>query len=255
MSYGPRAVVEGFDLAVETGNWIALVGPNGAGKTTVLRSIVGLVDFTGTITVGDTPVAGTGRRELARVVGYVPQRPTLPAGATVTDYVMMGRNPHIASFAMETSADVAIVGDVIDRLELRAYAHRDVGTLSGGEAQRAVLARALAQQAPLLLLDEPTSELDIGRQQHVLELVDELRREAALTVVSTMHDLTLAGLYAERFVLMRGGRIVARGAPDDVLREELIRTCYGADVDVVTSNGRPVVVPRRRSREEVAQRA
>ena len=132
------------------------------------------------------------------------------------------------------------------------FARRDVSSLSGGEAQRVVLARALAQHAPVLLLDEPTSDLDVGHQQQVLELVDELRVEAGLTVLSTMHDLTLAGQYSQEFLLLDQGRAVACGRADEVLRGDLIQRYYGASVEVLSNSSGLVVVPTRPSRQEVS---
>ncbi|HEX2294927.1 MAG TPA: ABC transporter ATP-binding protein [Actinomycetota bacterium] len=250
VSYGAAPVVEGLDLEVPAGSWVALIGANGAGKTTVLRAVAGLVAFRGRVRVGDVDVAAAPRRTLARHIAYVPQRPVLPDGASVTDYVLMGRNPHIRYLATESRADVDAVAEALERLDLGPFADRDVAELSGGEAQRVVLARALAQAAPVLLLDEPTSELDIGHQQQVLELVDRLRRDVGLTVLSTMHDLTVAGQYAGRFVLLEAGRGVAAGAPEDVLRADLIRRYYGASVEVVANGGGIVVVPTRRASQE-----
>jgi iron complex transport system ATP-binding protein len=179
-------------------------------------------------------------------VAYVPQRPVIPSGATVTDYVLMGRNPYIPYLASESRSDLDAVGRVLQRLDLGEFAGREVALLSGGEIQRAVLARALAQEAPVLLLDEPTSALDVGHQQQVLELVDGLRVEEGLTVVSTRHDLTLAGQYSEELVLLDGGRAVARGRAAEVLREDLIERHYGASVEVVEGAAGVLVVPTRR---------
>jgi iron complex transport system ATP-binding protein len=251
VSYNGIAAVQDFVMTVPGGAWVALIGPNGAGKTTVLRALAGAIDFDGEITIGPTPLREKSRRELARLVAYVPQRPFLPVGATVTDYVLMGRNPYIGYLSTESRADLDAVARVLDRLELSSFAQREITSLSGGEAQRAVLARALAQQAPLLLLDEPTSELDVGHQQQVLELVDELRVEVGLTVISTMHDLTLAGQYAESFVLLDGGRAVARGRAEEVLQEALISRHYGASVEILDGPAGPIVVPRRLIRREV----
>jgi iron complex transport system ATP-binding protein len=211
-----------------------------------------LVGFAGEITLGATAVHSATRRKLSQLVAYVPQRPSIPRTTTVTDYVLMGRNPHIGYFATESRNDLDAVAAALARLDLDVFAARDVASLSGGEAQRVVLARAVAQEAPVLLLDEPTSELDIGHQQQVLELVDRLRQEAGLTVLSTMHDLTLAGQYASRFVLLDRGRGVAQGSAADVLRADLIRRYYGASVDVLENGEGVVVVPMRaRSREVV----
>jgi iron complex transport system ATP-binding protein len=253
VSYDGRAVVRNLSLAVPDRSWVALIGPNGAGKTTVLRAMAGLVEFDGDITIGSVAVREATRKRLAQLVAFVPQRPFLPSGVTVTDYVLMGRNPYIGYFSTESRSDIIVVSEVIERLELQSLVHRDVTSLSGGEAQRAVLARALAQRAPVLLLDEPTSELDVGHQQQVLELVDEIRVDVGLTVVSTMHDLTLAGQYAREFVLLDGGRAVARGSGEQVLREDLIRRHYGASVEVTSNSSGIVVVPTRAGRLEVSR--
>jgi iron complex transport system ATP-binding protein len=245
VSYGGTPVLEDFQLNVCPGAWLTLIGPNGAGKTTVLRAIAGLVSFEGDVSVGSLDVHHATRREIARAVAYVPQRPLMPIGTIVTDYVLMGRNPYIGYFSTETRADLAALGDVLDRLDLGEFHKRDVASLSGGEAQRVVLARALAQEAPVLLLDEPTSELDVGHQQQVLELVDQLRTDPGLTVLSTMHDLTLAGQYSQEFVLVDHGRAVARGSAREVLRVDLIQRHYGASVEVVANASGLVVIPTR----------
>jgi iron complex transport system ATP-binding protein len=253
VSYGTEVVVEDLDLDVEPGSWTTLIGPNGAGKTTALRAIAGLVRFEGKVLVGDVDVSAARRRTLARSIAYVPQRPVLPVGTRVTDYVLMGRNPYIGYLATETQLDLDVVASVLDRLDLRALADRDVTSLSGGEAQRVVLGRALAQRAPVLLLDEPTSELDVGHQQQVLELVDHLRQEAGLTVLSTMHDLTVAGQYALELVLLDRGRAVARGSAIEVLRADLIQRYYGASVEVLADSGGLAVVPKRARSQEVVR--
>ena len=245
VAYNGTRVVEELSLEVRDGAWISLIGPNGAGKTSVLRAVAGLVGFDGSISLGGDVVGSTPRRKLAQLVAYVPQRPFVPRTATVTDYVLMGRTPYIPYLGTETRDDLAVVGDVLERLELSGLANRELGSLSGGEVQRAVLGRALAQRAPILLLDEPTSALDVGHQQQVLELVDALRREADLTVVSTMHDLTLAGQYADQLLLLSEGKTAARGSAADVLREDLIRTHYGASVKVIHDGSGPWVVPTR----------
>lgn len=249
--YGDRHVVTDFNLEVEPGAWVTLIGPNGAGKTTVLRAIAGLAPFEGDVFIGALDIRQAARRDVARLVAYVPQRPSMPVGTSAFDYVLMGRNPYIGYFSTETRSDVAAVNDVLERLDLSGLRQRDVSSLSGGEAQRVVLARALAQEAPVLLLDEPTSELDVGHQQQVLELVDRIRTDPGLTVLSTMHDLTLAGRYSQELVLVGGGRVVARGSAEEVLRADLIQRHYGASVEIVVSASGPIVVPARFRLEEV----
>jgi iron complex transport system ATP-binding protein len=241
---GGVRVVESVSATVEDGEWVALIGPNGAGKTTLLRAIAGLAVPQGGIEVDGDPVGALGRRRLARRVALVPQTPLMPPDMTVAEYVLLGRTPHLGYLAGEGKGDLAAADRALARLDLTRFAGRRLGTLSGGERQRAVLARALAQEAPLLLLDEPTSSLDIGRGQQALELVDSLRRDGGLTVLSAMHDLTLAAQYADRLLLLDRGRLVAGGAPADVLRPELIAEHYGAEVKVLV-NGGVAVVPSR----------
>jgi iron complex transport system ATP-binding protein len=182
---------------------------------------------------------------MARLIALVPQQPETPHELTVAEYVLLGRTPHIGYFATEKTVDRLAAERAIMRLGLRQFTGRSLGSLSGGELQRVVLARALAQEAPILLLDEPTSALDLGRQQQVLELIDRLRRESGLTVVSTMHDLSLAGQYADRLLLLDGGKVMAEGSPTDVLSERTIAAHYGAEVGVIRQDGSVFVLPRR----------
>ncbi|SHF31572.1 ABC transporter ATP-binding protein [Streptoalloteichus hindustanus] len=244
--YRGRWVVRDVDVAVRRGAWVAVIGPNGAGKSTLLKAVAGLVDHTGEVLLHGEPLSRLGPRARARAVGYAPQTPELPEGLTVTDYVLFGRTPHLGPLARESRADLEIVADALDRLDLSALAHRPLRTLSGGERQRAVLGRALAQRADLLLLDEPTTGLDIGHAQALLDLVDHLRRADGTTVVSTLHDLTLAAQYADELVLVDRGRVVAAGPPADVLTAELLAARYAARVTILTTpDGAPVVAPVR----------
>ena len=185
--------------------------------------------------------------EIARQIALVPQLPQTPPELTVAEYVLLGRTPHIGYLASETRADRLAAERAIARLTLRPFAARPLGSLSGGERQRAVLARALAQDAPILLLDEPTSALDLGRQQQALELLDTLRREEQLTVVAAMHDLSLAGQFADRLLLLDHGRIVAEGSAAEVLREDRISSYYGANVRVIREGKSIFVLPQRES--------
>jgi cobalamin transport system ATP-binding protein len=239
---GGRNVVDGVSFSVEPGDWVTLIGPNGAGKTSLLRAIAGLVGHRGEIRLNGDPLHALRRRAVAQRVALVPQAPLMPAGLSVEEYVLLGRTPYVSYIGREGRGDLAAAASAIARLDLAELASRQLGTLSGGERQRAVLARALAQEAPLLLLDEPTSALDAGRQQEALELIDGLRLDAGLTVVAAMHDLTLAGLYAPKLLLLSGGRIVAGGAAAEVLTEPLIEEHYGARVRVLEG----AVIPVRR---------
>jgi iron complex transport system ATP-binding protein len=177
----------------------------------------------------------------------MPQRPHLPDDMGVADYVMLGRTPHLGYLAAETKHDLDAVYTALEKLALSEFARRPLGTLSGGEAQRAVLARALAQEAPVLLLDEPTASLDVGHAVEVLDVIDELRQEEGLTVVTAAHDLTLAGRYAERLLLMSGGLVAAEGPPREVLTEDNLKAHYGAGIRVLDDRDGPIVVPMRKS--------
>ena len=246
VAYDGTPALRGVDLTIVPGSWTGLIGPNGAGKTTLLRAAAGLVPHGGAILLGGEEVAWMSRRATARLVAYVPQRPVVPEAMTVIDYVLTGRTPYISYLGSEAAGDLDVVGRVLVRLELEDLAERQLGTLSGGELQRAIIGRALAQQAPVLLLDEPTAALDVGHQQHALELIDALRREEGLTVVSAMHDLTLAGQFAERLLLLDRGMLAAEGPVREVLTESTIRRHYGARVRILEDGrGGVVVIPTR----------
>ena len=241
VALGGTSILSGVELNVAAGEWLNIIGPNGAGKTTLLRSLLGTIDHEGRIEIGgfelDKP------QDRARVLAYVPQSPVIPPGMYVVDYVMLGRTPHRGIFARDTDTDVEVAIDVLSRLDLAGFAEREVRSLSGGERQRVVLARALAQQADVFLLDEPTTALDLGHQQDVLDLVDGLRRERGLTVIATLHDLTLAARYGDRIALLADGRIVKSGAPTEVLTADVIAEHFGANVRIINEPDGPVIVP------------
>jgi iron complex transport system ATP-binding protein len=244
--YGKRFVVDDFQAGVASGGWLGLIGPNGAGKSSLLRAVVGLVDHDGDVSVDATPLRLRSRAQRAAMIAYVPQNPLLPHDMTAFEYALLGRAPFVGYFGSESRHDRVVAGDVLARLDLDGFADRRLGELSGGEKQRLVIARALATEAPILLLDEPTSALDIGHQQQALELVAGLRREQGLTVISAMHDLTLAGMYADHLVLMHAGNVVASGRPADVLRPETLFEFYGVRATVHHEpDGTVVVIPRR----------
>ncbi len=245
--YGSAVALDGACGQVADGEWLGLIGPNGAGKTTLLNAITRLTPSTGKVVISGQPANGLSRRQLARLIAYVPQRPLLPPDMTVSDYVLLGRTAHIGYLRTETAADRRVCANVIGRLDLGPMADRQLRTMSGGELQRVVIARALAQEAPLLVLDEPTSALDLGRRMEALELIDEVRRERSLTVLSAIHDLTLAGQFAGRLMLMADGRIAAAGRPADVLREELLARYFGPAIRVMTTDAGELAVISRRS--------
>jgi iron complex transport system ATP-binding protein len=247
---GGRRVLDGVSSTVEPRTWTAIVGPNGAGKSTLLRAVAGLLRHEGHVLLDGRDVRRLSARERATEIGYAPQVPLLPDGVSVREYVMLGRTPHRSVLVGPREHDRAVVDDAIERLDLTAFARRALRTLSGGERQRAVLARALAQQPRLLLLDEPTAALDLGHAQQLLDLVDRLRREDGLTVLSTLHDLTLAGQYADRVLLLAQGRLVASGRPEHVLTSEALATHYGARAEVVAGPDGVLVHPVRAVRPQ-----
>ena len=247
VTLGGREVVREVTAEIETGDWVALIGPNGAGKTSLLRAVAGLLPCDGSVSLEGAPLAELGRRERAQRLALVPQEPRTPPWLTVAEYVLMGRTPYLRPLAREGDADHDAAARALSRLDLDELAERTLGTLSGGERQRVVVARALAQEASIVLLDEPTASLDIGHQQQALDLLDALRETEGLTLVAAMHDLTLAAQYADRVLLLDRGRVVADGAPADVLTEEALAQHYGARVRVVTLDDGVAVLPARRA--------
>lgn len=254
VSAGESVLVGPIDLTVGSGDWVNIIGPNGAGKSTLLRAIAGVRRASGNIELDGVPLRVLGRKSRSAHVAYLPQHRAMPAGMTVEQYVLLGRSPHLGALRAESAHDLDAVDVALTQINLSALAGRMVDTLSGGEWQRAGLARALAQEPRLLLLDEPTSALDIGHQQDVLELIDRLRRELRLTVLSTMHDLTLAAQYGEHLILLAEGQIVASGPPIQVLTGPHVAAHYGANVDVIRHRGNLVVVPLRDPNEKERER-
>ncbi|TAK67659.1 MAG: heme ABC transporter ATP-binding protein [Dehalococcoidia bacterium] len=244
-SYGARPVLRGLDLDASRGELLAIIGPNGCGKTTLLRAITGVLAYDGEIAIDGASVREQRPAALARRVAVVTQGATLPSGFSAFDVALMGRTPHLRLLQSEGRHDVAIVRAAMERTDCWALRERPVEELSGGERQRVVIARALAQEPQLLLLDEPTSHLDVQHQVDTFALMIELCRERELAVVAVVHDLTLAALFADRVALMSGGRIVASGAPADVLTAEAIASIYGMSVRVLShpDTGRPIIVP------------
>ena len=232
-----------------------MIGPNGAGKTTLLRAVAGLVASRGEIVVDGQRLERGSSSARARRITYVPQHPVIPPGMTVEEYVLLGRTPHLGRFAVETAGDRAIVADALAALDLTARASDAVAALSGGERQRATLARAVAQQSPILLLDEPTTALDLGHQHQVLELVDGLRVRRDITVVAAIHDLTLASQYATRVVALADGQVVADGEAADVITSELLARHWDIRADVAVGDGGAVQVlsGRRGARADMRQ--
>lgn len=243
VGYRNQPVLTGISVDVAAGGWLSIIGPNGAGKSTLLKALVGVLPYRGRIEVSGV---SQNKRGAARSIGYVPQKPMLPPGMSTAEYALLGRTAHLGWFGSESTKDRDRVAEVLDRLALSDLAARPINELSGGEAQRAALARALVQEASVLVLDEPTSALDLANQIGVLELVNELRHEQELAVVSAMHDLSMAGRFSDRLLLLANGTTAISGIPEHVLTDETLSKHYQTPVDVMRGpDNEIVVVPRR----------
>jgi iron complex transport system ATP-binding protein len=244
---GSKVLVSNVTLAVEAGTWCTIVGPNGAGKTTLVEAVAGLRKPShGSVSISGHALAEMPERERARRVSLVPQQPVIPSGMSVEDYVALGRVAYHGLFRPPSASDRRIVESVLERLSLVDFRERDVMTLSGGERQRMVLARALVQSTAVIVLDEPITGLDLRHQMDMLELLKSEIAQCGLTVVATLHDLTLAGQFADRLVLLDHGQVVLDGAAGDVIRSDELAQCYGMKLRVVDVDGADVVVPVRR---------
>ncbi|WBB99684.1 MULTISPECIES: ABC transporter ATP-binding protein [unclassified Solwaraspora] len=246
LGYGHQVVVPQLDLDIVDGSVTAIVGPNGCGKSTLLRALGRLLRPTaGEVLLDGERIQRLPTREVARRLGILPQAPTAPDGLTVADLVARGRQPHQTWLRQWSRADEEVVAQALAWTDLTDLAERPVDTLSGGQRQRAWISMALAQGTDILLLDEPTTYLDLAHQIDVLELVDRLHREGGRTVVMVLHDLNLAARYARHLVAMKDGQVLASGAPAEILTPELVREVFGLRVLVIEDpvSGTPLVVP------------
>jgi iron complex transport system ATP-binding protein len=226
-------VLHDVSLEVQSGEVLALIGPNGAGKSTLIRAVSGVIPYTGQIRTNGDDFAALSTIQRARYVATVPQAVSMPPAYTVWETVLFGRTPHLGFLGQPSQNDEEIARQALARVNALSFAERRVGELSGGEQQRILLARALCQSSPILLLDEPTAHLDLQYQVGILELVQELAHRDNLAVLVALHDLNLAARYADRIALMVAGRIKAIGAPKDVLQADLIQEAYCLPVNVV----------------------
>jgi iron complex transport system ATP-binding protein len=246
IGYGEKIVVEGLSLAVPDGDITAIVGPNACGKSTLLRALSRiLMPEAGRIVLDGELIHHLSTKEVARRLGLLPQAPIAPDGIMVADLVARGRSPHQRIFQQWSKADEQSVTAALVATETLDLADRPVDELSGGQRQRVWIAMALAQETPILLLDEPTTFLDIAHQVEVLELITSLNREQGRTVVMVLHDLNMACRYARHLVAMRDGRIVAEGSPQSVMTEETVSRVFGLECTVIPDpvSGSPLVVP------------
>jgi iron complex transport system ATP-binding protein len=233
VSYGSRRILHDISLDVQSGEVLALIGPNGAGKSTLIRAVSGVIPYSGHIRTNGDDVSSLSTQQRARYIATVPQAVALPPAYTVWETVLFGRTPYLGFLGQPSQADEDIARQALARVSALPFAERRVGELSGGEQQRVLLARALCQATPILLLDEPTAHLDLQYQVNILELVSELAHKDNLAVLVALHDLNLAAHYADRIALMVAGNIKALGKPKDVLQADIIEEAYCLPVQVV----------------------
>ena len=249
LAYGDRTVVEGLDLAIAPGKITVIVGANGCGKSTLLRALARLITpQQGSVVLDGKSLQQQPSKEIARTLGLLPQRPVAPEGIAVADLVGRGRHPHQRMLARWSPRDYQAVADALEATGITELADRSVDELSGGQQQRVWIAMALAQETDILLLDEPTTFLDVAHQIEVLDLLTDLNRERGTTVVMVLHDLNLAARYADELVAVLDGRVHAIGGPDEVITEALVNEVFGLESRVIADplTGKPLVLPSGR---------
>jgi iron complex transport system ATP-binding protein len=235
--FGSQIVLNEISLAIPIGTWSCLVGPNGAGKTTFLRTLLGMAPYSGSIKINDLEIA----KNKSLNIAFVPQRPAIPAAMSVAEYVMLGR-AKLDGWGKESSRSRKIVYEMLDATQLLGMQTQLVQTLSGGEMQRVLIARALVQEPEIMLLDEPTSALDLHHQISVLNKIEEFKNSGT-TIISTMHDITLGAMYAERIIVLQDGQLLLDGESQEVIHSPELRRAFDDRISVHTlENGRPVIV-------------
>ncbi len=256
-SYGREPVIADVSLACSVGELVGIIGPNGSGKSTLLRLLSGVLrPAGGEVRVRARPLRDYPRRELAQTVAVVPQDTMIEFPFSVTEVVLMGRAPHLGGFAFEGDRDLQVARDAMQRTGVLHLAGRSVLELSGGERQRVILARALAQEARILLFDEPTAFLDIRHEVEIYDLLQDLQREEK-SIITILHDLNLAALYCDRIALLKAGRLVRVGPPSEVITYAALKEVYETEVyiDINDVTGTVNVLPlSRKFRERLRQR-
>jgi iron complex transport system ATP-binding protein len=244
--YGEKPVIHDISLELKRGDFVGVIGPNGCGKSTLIRALTGVLPFSnGRVRLMGNDIRTLSRRQIARQVAVIPQDTVPQFGFSVLEMVLMGRTPHLGRLQRAGEQDMQIALEALQRTDMFSLKDRNIMELSGGEKQRAVIARALAQEPDILLLDEPDSHLDIGHQIEIFDLLKDLNRAQQLTLLCVSHDLNLASAYAGRLVLMQSGSVVATGSPVDILTPEILGPVYGIKAIVRPSpvNGTPQVTP------------
>jgi len=252
LAYGQRSVLRELSLQVYQGELLGLVGPNGCGKTSIIKALSRvLTPESGRILLDGKELNGIARNELAKIIGVVPQNPSLPDTFTVFEVVILGRNPHLGLFNGETARDMAVVWQAMERTGITHLAKRRIGELSGGEKQRVTIARVLAQEPRVILLDEPTANLDISQQMDILDLITGMCGEKNTAGLIAIHDLNIAAQYCTRIIMLKNGQIHGEGIPSEVITAENVREVFGADTTVYAhpENNLPMVLPNTAGRQ------
>lgn len=245
VGYGQHEIIPGISLQIPPGKITTIIGPNGCGKSTLLKALSRLMPFEGEVTLGGRSLKEYPRRDLARHIGVLPQSPTAPEGILVADLVSRGRHPHQSWFNQWSRSDEGVVEIAMKASGIAALADRPLDSLSGGQRQRAWIAMVLAQETDILMLDEPTTFLDLSHSVDVLNTVVYLRDQLSRTIVMVLHDINLAARYSDHLLVMKDGEILAVGAPKDIISSELLHEVFALEAEVIESpvNGAPVVLP------------
>lgn len=244
--YGERRVLNEVSLEVRSGEVVALIGPNGAGKSTLIRAVSGVIPVRGgRIQVNNTDVTTLSSMQRARQISVVPQAVSLPPAFTVWETVLLGRTPHLNFLGQTSAADEALASQALEQVDMFQLRESRMDQISGGEQQRVLLARALTQAAPILLMDEPTTHLDLRHQIDLLKLITAQARAKGLTVLTALHDLNLASLFADRIAIIENGQLCVAGNPTETLTSEILGSVYGVPVSVVRhpQSGAPLIIP------------
>ncbi len=244
--YGKRQVLHDIQLEVHSGEVVALIGPNGAGKSTLIRSISGVVPIrSGIIKVNDTDVTSLSSMQRAQQIAVVPQAVSMPPAFTVWETALLGRTPYLNFLGQTSSKDEAVARLALEQVDASHLVESRMDEISGGEQQRVLLARALAQDTPILLMDEPTAHLDLPHQIDLLKLIKKQAREKNLTVLVALHDLNLASLFADRIAIVENGLLCVAGSPQETLTSEILRSVYHMQVHVIAhpETGVPLIIP------------
>ena len=249
-SYNSHKILDDLNIVVRDAEILSLVGPNGSGKTTLIKCIDRILKPRGSILLDGKEIEEMSRQEVARTIGYVPQSSSAPLATTVFDTVLMGRRPHIRWQVSDSDLDK--VAQVLELLHLEDLGLRDFSQLSGGQKQKVLIARALAQEPAVLLLDEPTSNLDMKHQLEVMETISRLVKEKKISAVMAIHDLNLASRFSDKLVMLKNGRVYAAGEPKSLLNKSNIGDVYGIEAMVMNAVGRPYIVPLRSLKGELA---